>query len=77
MPDETVVNMHEAKTNLSKLVARAVNGERIILANNGQPQVALTPVAQKPKRRPFGIDEGKVFVHDDWDDPIPELEEMT
>jgi prevent-host-death family protein len=75
--DRTQVNVHEAKTHLSRLIERALSGERIIIARAGKPCVELTPVQGPPKRRMPGIDEGKIFVHDDWDDPIPELEEMT
>ncbi len=69
--------MHEAKTHFSKLVERALNGEEIIIARAGKPVVRLQPVFQAGGRRPLGMDKGKVFIHDDWDDPIPELEEMT
>ena len=75
--DETIVNIHEAKTHLSKLVDRAAGGERIIIAKAGKPRALLIPFEDRPKRRIAGIDRGKVFVHEDWDDPIPELEEMT
>lgn len=73
----TTFNMHEAKTHFAKLVERAVDGEDIIVAKAGKPQVRLVPIVEKPKTRTPGIDKGKVFVHDDWGDPISELEEMT
>ncbi len=75
--DESIVNVHEAKTHFSKLLERVAAGERIIIAKAGKPVAVLQPLTELPKRRPFGIDKGKVFVHEDWDDPIPELEEMT
>ena len=71
----TTVNVHEAKTHLSKLLQRAECGEEIIIARAGKPVVRLQPVAERPKRRVAGIDRGKVFIHDDWDDPLPEFEE--
>lgn len=45
----TVYNIHEAKTQLSKLIAQAEAGEEVIIARNGAPVVKLSPVAQ-PKR---------------------------
>jgi prevent-host-death family protein len=71
----TPVNIHEAKTNFSKLVLRAMAGERIVIATSGKQIAELGPLSEKPKRRVPGIDKGKVFVHDDWDDPIPGFEE--
>ena len=72
----TSVNVHEAKTHFSKLVARAMAGERIIIAKAGKPVAELGPITERPSRgRVPGIDRGKVFVHEDWDDPLPEFEE--
>jgi prevent-host-death family protein len=48
------VNMHEAKTKLSNLVERALNGEEIIIARDGQPSVQLTPITRKALR-PIGL----------------------
>ncbi len=46
------VNMHEAKTRLSKLVAAAIDGEEVIVCSNGKPRVRLAPIAQDwPIRR--------------------------
>lgn len=75
VPPETIVNMHEAKTHLSSLVERALKGERIVVAKNGKPQVALTPVTERPKRRQLGLDRGKIFIGENFDDPLPEFEE--
>ena len=67
-----VVNMHEAKSQLSKLVERASLGEEIFIAKNGKPMVRLVPVAAAERTRPMGIYEGKIVVHDDFNDPLPE-----
>lgn len=49
----TVVNIHEAKTHLSRLLERALAGEEIVVAKAGRPLVRLAPVAEPlPKRRP-------------------------
>jgi prevent-host-death family protein len=45
------VNMHEAKTSLSRLVERALAGEEIVIARNGEPLVKLVPVPKEPERR--------------------------
>jgi prevent-host-death family protein len=50
-----IVNIHAAKTNLSKLIERAEAGEEVILARNGKPAVKLTPVDQTPST---DVDEG-------------------
>ncbi len=69
-----VVNMHEAKTQLSKLVDRACSGEDVVIARAGKPAVRLVPVEEKPKGlRPIGLDVGKGFVvHDNFNDPMPD-----
>ncbi len=72
----TTVNVHEAKTHFSKLLARVAAGERIIIAKAGKPVAELGPVtAERPTKRPLGIDRGLVLVGPDWDDPLPEFEE--
>jgi prevent-host-death family protein len=72
----TTVNVHEAKTHLSKLLQRAECGEEIIIARAGKPIARLGPlVEERPKRRPIGIDKGLVLVGPDWDDPLPDFEE--
>ena len=43
-----IVNMHQAKTSLSRLVARALDGEEIVIARNGEPLVKLVPVPKEP-----------------------------
>lgn len=49
-----MVNMHEAKTHLSELVARAEAGEEIVIARSGAPAVRLVPIAQRSEPRRFG-----------------------
>ena len=53
------VNMHEAKTNFSKLVERALRGEEVVIARSGTPLVKLVPVAGK-SLRPIGLDRQQV-----------------
>ena len=49
------VNMHEAKTNFSKLVEMALRGEEVIIARHGKPLVRLTPVDAPVDLRPIGL----------------------
>lgn len=72
---ETVVNIHEAKTHLSRLLERVQAGEEITIAKAGKPIARLTPIQAPPRKRVPGMDKGRVIMHDDFDDPIPELEE--
>ena len=65
------VNVHEAKTHLSKLLARVAAGEEIVIARGGKPVARLVPIEQKRKKRVFGMDKGKVWIADDFDAPLP------
>ena len=70
----TTYNIHEAKTHLSKLLERVQNGEEIVIAKAGKPVARLTAITDRPARRVPGMDKGKVIIHPDFDDPIPELD---
>ena len=64
------VNIHNAKTNLSKLIAAAESGEEVIIARAGKPAVKLvlvTPPARKSRKHMLGSGIGKLWVADDWD----------
>ena len=68
-----IVNSYEAKTQLSRLMQRALQGERIVIARAGKPLVELVPFVDSRKRI-AGLWKGKVRVAADFDDPIPDLE---
>lgn len=70
----TTVNVYDAKTHLSKLLARAEAGERIVIARAGRPVAILGPFEPPPSRRTPGRDRGKIIIHPDFDDPIPEFD---
>jgi prevent-host-death family protein len=55
-----MVNVHEAKTHLSRLLARAEKGEEIVIARAGKPIVRLVKVHPPAKKRVFGQDRGKI-----------------
>jgi prevent-host-death family protein len=64
--DLTQVNMHEAKTHLSKLVERVEAGEEIVISRAGKPAAKLVPVpGEKRGRRKLGGWEGKVWMASD------------
>ena len=67
--DETV-SIHAAKTNLSRLVARAEAGETIIIARRRIPVVKLTAIAPKGKRV-FGALRGKISIGPEFFEPLP------
>ena len=63
-----MVNIYEAKTDFSKLVARAEAGERIPIARNGRPVAELGPAGGITVKREPGVLAGKVWMADDFDD---------
>ena len=67
----TEVNIHEAKTQLSKLLRRVSAGEEIVIARSGKPVAKLVPVDGAPKRV-FGLDKGLFEVPEDFNDPLPD-----
>ena len=69
------VNVHDAKTHFSRLVARAEAGEEIVIARNGEPVARLGPLPPTGPRRP-GTARGEVQMSDDFDNPDPELERL-
>ncbi len=70
-----VVNLHAAKTQLSRLVADAESGEEIILARAGTPVVKLVAIKGGLKRRKPGALKGKIVIHDNFDELPPEIAE--
>lgn len=70
----TTVNIHEAKTHLSKLLQRVLNGEQIIIAKAGHPIAILSPYGDLPEHRIPGNDAGRVIIAPDFDDPLPEFD---
>jgi prevent-host-death family protein len=71
----TIVTVHQAKTQLSNLIARAEAGEEIIIARGREPAVRLTPVEKKAPKREFGSRKGMYDIPDTFFfDPLPEDE---
>ena len=65
------VNIHEAKTHLSKLLARVGNGEEVIISKAGKPIAKLVPIADKTKKRVPGSAKGKAIIEKNFDAPLP------
>ena len=67
------VNIHQAKTHLSRLLQQVAAGEEVIIARAGVPVARLVAVEpKKQKVRPLGLARGRVWVADDFDAPLPD-----
>ncbi len=70
------VNMHQAKSSLSRLVERALAGEEVVIARNGEPLVHLVPVQKKRKPRVPGRLKGQVWIGPDFEFTDEEITEL-
>ncbi len=66
-------SVHDAKTNLSKLIADALAGGEVVIARGSIPAVRLVPVAP-PGRRRFGALKGKIAIDKRFDEALPDSE---
>lgn len=71
-----IVNIHEAKTNLSKLIEKTSHGEEIIIAKAGKPVAKLVAHKEKLEPRKLGLLKGKIFIPDDFDDEDEEINKL-
>ena len=69
----SVVNVHYAKTHLSRLLAQVEGGEEVVIARNGTPVARLVGAKKRARRQP-DILKGKVVIPDSFFDPLPEEE---
>lgn len=65
-------NVHEAKTQLSRLLDRAQEGEEFVIAKAGKPVARLGPLAPQGKKRRLGLLDGKLKIPNDFNDPLPD-----
>jgi len=65
-----VVNLYEAKSQLSALVEQAAAGEEIVIAKAGMPRARLVPLQSRVRRRPGGS-KGRIWIAPDFDAPLP------
>lgn len=67
------VNIHEAKTNLSKYLKKVEKGQRVVLCRRNVPVAELRLVPAKKGKNPlFGMDKGKIVIHPEFFDPMPD-----
>lgn len=69
------VNIHEAKTNLSKLIQKVINGEEVIIAKGNKPLVKLIQLDTPQPERKLGTASGLIEIADDFDIPSEDLTE--
>lgn len=67
-----VVNLYQAKTNLSRLVDQANAGEKIVIAKGGRPMALLTPLTPGKQKIRYGLMKGQFTVPADFDTPLPD-----
>jgi prevent-host-death family protein len=71
------VNVHEAKTHLSKLLERVALGEEVIIAKAGKPVAKLVAIPSERPRFRLGSAKGEFVVPDDFNEPLPtEIEDL-
>ena len=71
---QVVVNVHQAKTQLSRLLARAEAGEEVVIARNGDPVARLVTFTGQRGTRRFGALKDQIVVDDSFYEPLPEHE---
>ncbi|WP_448204464.1 type II toxin-antitoxin system Phd/YefM family antitoxin [Azospirillum sp. sgz302134] len=69
-----MVNIHEAKTHLSRLLEHVSHGEEIIIAKSGKPIARIVPIDDAPADRTPGIAKGEFLVDESFFDPLPDDE---
>ena len=68
-------NIHEAKTNLSKLIKKVINGEEVIIAKGNKPVVKMIQFDNSKAKRKLGSAKGKVKINSDFDSPLEDFKE--
>ena len=68
---EKTVNVHEAKTHLSRLLVEVERGGEVTIARAGRPIARLVP-ARPPAKRELGLERGQIWISPDFDDPMPD-----
>jgi prevent-host-death family protein len=67
-----MVNIHSAKTHLSRLVAEVAAGEEIVIARAGKPVTRLVPFEPRREPRQPGLLKGQIWISEDFEEPLPE-----
>lgn len=71
-----ITNIHQAKSNLSALIAATLAGKNVIIANNGQPTVKLVKYQETKPKSSYGILKGKIWIAKDFNDEDQEINKM-
>jgi len=71
-----LVNIHAAKTNLSKLIAKTLSGKKVVIAKAGKPLVELKTYKEPVKDRKLGLWKGKIQVPSDFDEEDEEINKL-
>lgn len=71
------VNIYEAKTSLSKLIKKVINGEEIIIAKANKPLVKMTQIDGAKPPRKLGTAKGQIQISDDFDAPLDDFKEYV
>ena len=64
------INIHEAKTHLSRIIEEVAAGKEVVIAKAGKPMARLVPLAPAVKPKKFGTLKGKIHVPDNFNDPL-------
>jgi prevent-host-death family protein len=70
------VSVYEAKSKLSQMINAALEGEEVIITRNGEETVQLVRANSNKKRNWIGMYEGQIVLHDDFDDPLDDFEDV-
>lgn len=71
-----IINIHEAKTNLSKLIEKTSKGEEVIISKAGKPVAKLVAYEEKLEPRKPGAWKGKIWMSDDFNDEDEEINKL-
>lgn len=69
---DTVINLHDAKTHLSRIVDDVAAGAEVVIAKAGKPMARLIPIRPATRPKTLGLLEGQIVVPDDFNTPLPD-----
>ena len=67
----TIINIHDAKTHLSRIVDDVAAGAEVVIAKAGKPMARLVPLEPKVRQKKLGLLKGRIKVPDDFNAPLP------
>lgn len=70
--DTMTVDVKDAQTQLSKLLALALQGNKVVISEDQEPMVQLVPIRKRHERRIAGLHRGAMRMRDDFNDPLPD-----